>query len=94
MSGILFLNTPDLDGIRRFYQAKIGMLLWLDQGDCVILKHGNLMVGFCKGEEISLGGLITFFYETKEEVDEIYQKLEPEANGSPKINEKFKIYDR
>jgi nitroreductase len=92
MSGILFLNTPDLDGIRKFYQAKIGMTLWLDQGECVILKHGNLMVGLCKGEEISLGGLITFFYETKEEVDEIYQKLERGVNGPPQVNEKFKIY--
>lgn len=92
MSGILFLNTQDLDGIRKFYQAKIGMLLWLDQGGCFILKHGNLMLGFCSGEEIPFGGLITFFYETREEVDEIYRKLKPDADGSPKVNEKYKIY--
>jgi nitroreductase/catechol 2,3-dioxygenase-like lactoylglutathione lyase family enzyme len=92
MSGILFLNTQDLDRIRKFYQAKIGMTLWLDQGDCVILKHGNLMIGFCKGEEKHFGGLITFFYETKQEVDEIFQVFNLNAEGSPQLNEKFKIY--
>jgi nitroreductase len=92
MSGILFTSTQDLNQIRKFYQAKIGMTLWLDQGDCVILKHGNFLVGFCKGEEKSLGGVITFFYETKDEVDAIYQKLESDADGSPQVNEKFKIY--
>jgi len=50
MSGILFLATQNLDQIRKFYQAKIGMSLWLDQGDCAILKHGNLMLGFCQGK--------------------------------------------
>ena len=92
MSGILFLETQKLDQIRKFYQAKIGMTLWLDQGDCVILKHGNLMVGFCKGEEKPFGGLITFFYETKAEVDDIYQMLDQNADGPPEVNEKFNIY--
>jgi hypothetical protein len=92
VSGILFLNTKDLEGIRKFYQAKIGMTLWLDQGDCIILKHGNLIVGFCKGEEKPFGGLITFFYETKEEVDEIYRVLNLNADNPPQVNEKFGIY--
>ena len=92
MSGIIFLKTQNLDQIRKFYQAKIGMTLWLDQGDCVILKHGNLMMGFCKGEEKPFGALITFFYETKEEVDEIYQAFGLDADGPPQANEKFKIY--
>jgi hypothetical protein len=92
MSGILFLETQELDQIRKFYQAKIGMTLWLDQGDCIILKHGNLLVGFCRGEQMPFGGLITFFYETKEEVDEIYQTLNQNADGPPQVNEKFGIY--
>jgi catechol 2,3-dioxygenase-like lactoylglutathione lyase family enzyme len=92
MSGILFLNTPDLDAVRKFYQAKIGMSLWLDQGDCTILQHGNLMLGFCQGDFISLGGIITFFYESDEEVDEIYQKLVSEAESPPRVNDKFGIY--
>jgi hypothetical protein len=92
MSGILFCNTQDLDQIRMFYQAKIGMSLWLEQGDCLVLKHGNLMVGFCKGEGEPFGGIITFFYETKEEVDEVYHDLEPAADNSPRIKDELKIY--
>jgi len=92
MSGILFLNTQELDLNRKFYQARIGMSAWLDQDDCIILKHGNLMIGFCKGEIVPFGGMITFFFETKAEVDEIYHKLEAEADSQPKENEKFRIY--
>jgi hypothetical protein len=92
MSGILFLETQKLDQIRKFYQAKIGMILWLDQGDCVILKHGNLLLGFCQGDGKPFGGLITFFYESEEEVDEMYQVLILNADGPPQVNEKFKIY--
>jgi nitroreductase len=92
MSGILFTSTLDLDQIRKFYQVKIGMTCWLDQGDCVILNHGNLLLGFCKGKERTFGGVITFFYETLEEVDEIYWRLNLEAEDSPQVNETFGIY--
>jgi catechol 2,3-dioxygenase-like lactoylglutathione lyase family enzyme len=92
MSGIIFLNTKDLDKIKAFYQLKLEMLLWLDQGDCAILKHGNLLLGFCKGKSVPFSGLITFFYETKEEVDSVYHELGYEIDSPPKINETFNIY--
>ena len=61
MSGIIFIYTPDLDEVRKFYQRELGMSLWMDQGGCVLLKHGNLILGFCEGELEPFGGLITFF---------------------------------
>jgi hypothetical protein len=92
MSGILFLNTQDLSGIRKFYQKEIGLSLWLDQGGCVILKHGNFLLGFCQGTQEPFHGMITFFYESKMEVDQIYHRLIEQSEEAPRVNEKFQIY--
>jgi catechol 2,3-dioxygenase-like lactoylglutathione lyase family enzyme len=47
MAGIVFLQTENLDEITRFYRERMGMGLWLDQGGCRILRHGNMLLGFC-----------------------------------------------
>jgi len=86
MSGILFLNTQDLSEIRKFYQKEIGLSLWLDQGQCVILKHGNFLLGFCQGTQEPFSGMITFFYESKMEVDQVYQRLMEQSEGAPLFN--------
>ncbi len=93
MSGITFFTSTDLDTTREFYESEIGMDLWLDQGGCVLLKHGNLLLGFCEGDETNEGGVITFFYDTKEEVDRMYEKFEDEARNEPEVNEKYDIYN-
>lgn len=72
---------------------EIGMDLWLDQGGCIILQHGNMLLGFCEGNEIDDEGTITFFYEKEEKVDQMYKKFKDSAKGEPKENEKFNIYN-
>ncbi len=92
MSGLIFLPTSDLRATINFYQSKLGMDLWLDQGDCAVMQHGNLLLGFCERSDSLFEGIITLFYETKEEVDAAYQILEDLAEGSPKENEAYRIY--
>jgi nitroreductase/catechol 2,3-dioxygenase-like lactoylglutathione lyase family enzyme len=92
MSGLIFLPTSDLRAAITFYQSKLGMDLWLDQGDCAVLQHGNLLLGFCERSGGPFEGIITLFYETREEVDSAYQKLEDLAEGPPKENEAYRIY--
>ena len=92
MAGIIFFKTKNLDSIRDFYLLTIGMDLWLDQKDCVILKHGNMLLGFCERDEIDHGGMITLFYRTKEEVDSVYEKLKSIATTEPIENQKYSIY--
>ena len=92
MAGIIFFKTGNLQQIQDFYMSRIGMNLWLDQGGCVILKHENLLLGFCEREEVENSGMITFFYDTKDEVDAMYQKMQAEALGKPVVNEKYRIY--
>ena len=92
MAGIIFLKTKNKEKIEDFYITTIGMSLWLEQADCVILKHGNLLLGFCARDEVDKNGIITFFYKEKYKVDEMYEKLKEVAIEEPKINDKYKIY--
>ncbi|MGC1122064.1 MAG: nitroreductase family protein [Candidatus Methanofastidiosia archaeon] len=91
MSGILFFKTKDLKRIIKFY-IRIGAVVWLEQPDCTIIKHGNLLLGFCQRESCDTEGMITFFYPEKENVDSIYELLKEEAETEPKENQRYAIY--
>jgi catechol-2,3-dioxygenase len=69
MSGIVFFNTQKLKQLKEFYINKIGCTMWMDQDDCVILRFGNMLIGFCQRDKADLDALITFFYEKKSDVD-------------------------
>jgi len=92
VSGIVFLSTTDLRGMVDFYTARVGASVWLDQGGCVILKHGNMLFGFCRGEEADTAGVITFFHGTREEVEAAHKALEQEAEHAPRENPEYRIY--
>lgn len=92
MSGILFFGTQALERLKRFYLDEIGCQVWLDQGDCIILRHGNLLLGFCERDRVEAAGVITFFYGTKREVDQIYDALKTIAVSPPSMNDKYRIY--
>ena len=92
MSGLIFLPTSNLRSTIAFYTSKLGMDMWLDQGDCAVLQHGNLLLGFCERPVESFEGIITLFYETRDEVDAIYQTLKDLAESPPKDNQAYHIY--
>ncbi|MGQ9464731.1 MAG: VOC family protein [bacterium] len=92
MAGIIFFKTKNLELIRDFYIRRIGMELWLEQADCIILKHGNLLLGFCQREESDIQGIITFVYENTDQVYNMYKKFRAEAMAEPVVNEKYNIY--
>ncbi len=93
MSGVFFLATKNLKTIRDFYLQKVGMQLWLDKGDCIILKHGNMLLGFCEREEVERKGVVSIFLETKEEIDEKYEQFKETAKTAPQIREQYGIYN-
>lgn len=92
MSGILFLKTKVLRELVKFYTERVGCEIWLDQGDCVILRHDNFLFGLCERDGVDKDVMLTFFYATSTEVDAIYRDLEEIAVASPKQNEKYNIY--
>ena len=47
MAGIVFFKTKKLEELKKFYVSGVGMEVWLEQADCVIFKHQNMLVGFC-----------------------------------------------
>lgn len=68
------------------------MKLWLEQADCIIMKHENLLVGFCQRDQTDTCGMITFYFETQEEVDTMYEKFKECSLQPPQKNDKYKIY--
>ncbi len=92
MAGIVFLKTKRLEEVRRFYVERVGMRVWLEQPGIAILQHGNLLVGFHQQDRPDLQGLLTFFYPGREQVDEVYARLEDTASSVPKVNERYRIY--
>lgn len=92
MAGIVFLKTAAFERVREFYLDRVGMTVWLEQPDIVILRHGNMLIGFHRQPEPDLAGLITFFYDRQEEVDEMYDRLRDIACAGPKENPRYRIY--
>jgi predicted lactoylglutathione lyase len=92
LAGIVFLKSNDLEKTKNFYKDIIGADIWLDQQDCVIFKHDNFLFGFCVRDDIHRDWLLTFFYRTQDEVDEIYEKVKDLAITKPIKNEKYNIY--
>lgn len=91
MAGIVFLRTRMLKAVREFYTGLVGMRVWLEQPGVAILKHGNMLVGFHEQPEADLGGLLTFFYQRPEQVDEMHTTLKDSATSEPKDNPKYRI---
>jgi len=92
MGGIVFFGTQKIGEIREFYHEKCGCQLWYNQGDCIILRHGNILFGFCKRDHVDTEGIITFFYDRLEGVDSMFKRFEPDAHSPPVLNEKYDIY--
>ena len=92
VKGIVFFKTQMMEDLKDFYTGEIGCEIWLEQGGCVILKAGNMLFGFCQRDKADMDALITFFYDTKAEVDLKYRKFKNTAVEKPVENLKYGIY--
>ena len=92
MSGIVFFGTENHDEVVEFYTERMGADVWLEQTACTILKHGNMLLGFCDRDDTENEGVVTFFYGDREGVDRQYERLEDRARGAPEENEEYDIY--
>jgi predicted lactoylglutathione lyase len=90
--GIVFFQSKNLEEVSKFYTEKIGCKLWLDQGGCHILQFENMLIGFCQRDHIDNQGMITFYYPSHEEVNQMYRQLKDIAQSEPKDNTNYKIY--
>ena len=51
-----------------------------------------MLLGFCLRAKVDKDGIITFFYNRKEAVDEAYQQFKAIAEHKPRLNPKYRIY--
>lgn len=92
MSGLTFHRTLKYKEVVSFYRDRLNMDVWLEQGGCTILQKGNFLIGFCDRSEADTDGMITFFFETREEIDELYSQFEDIAADKPKETPEYRIY--
>jgi hypothetical protein len=95
LGGLIFLKTTKRESLVEFYIHRIGMTPWLEQPNITILSHGNMILGFHQTsdeEAPDLCGMYTFVHPSIEKVDEMYNKLRDIADGSPRYNERYRIY--
>ena len=90
--GIVFLQTRQPEIIREFYVKRVGCSVWLEQGGCFILQHGNLLLGFCDRDALDSTGVYTFFYTSRDDVDRMYERLKDISDGPPRDNARYRIY--
>lgn len=92
MSGIIFLTTTRPEEIVSFYRNRLDFEIWLEQVGCTILRHGNLLLGFCEGANEDTDGIVTLFFDDREAVDARYEDLTDIATDQPTYNEAYDIY--
>ena len=93
MSGIVFLRCASLEEMREFYVDRIGMEVWLEQPDIAILRHGNMLIGFHETGQVDRDCLLTFVYDARDEVDDMYRRLKDLSTTEPRENERYRIYN-
>lgn len=92
MSGIVFFATERLSTVVPFYTDEVSAEVWLEQEGCAVLRHGNFLFGFCDRDEADTCGTVTFYYDDRDAVDEMYDRLADRARGPPRENEEYDIY--
>jgi hypothetical protein len=92
MDAIVFFRTERLADVVAFYRDRVGTEVWLEQPDCTILRVGDSRVGFCRGEAAETEGVITFVVDTRAAVEERHADLADVADGEPRFNERYEIY--
>ncbi|MBO3461445.1 VOC family protein [Aetokthonos hydrillicola Thurmond2011] len=97
---ITFLYTRNQAASTEFYEDKLGLSLWLDQGSCRIYAVSNSgYLGICQASETATPpdgkptGVI--FTLVTQQVDEWYEYLKERGvkfEKPPAFNQKYKIY--
>ncbi|MEH2070858.1 MAG: VOC family protein [Nostoc sp.] len=97
---VTFFYTHDLNVSTEFYEQKLGLELWLDQGTCRIYSvTGSGYLGLCQTSETSIpstenqSGVI--FTLVTQQVDEWFEYLQERGvkfEKPPTLNKKYNIY--
>ena len=87
------MRTAQFDAVKAFYLDQIGMEVWLEQPEISILRFGNLLIGFHKQPVADIDSLLTFYFDSREDVDAMHAKLSTFATTEPRENARYRIYN-
>lgn len=91
MDAIVFFGTERPEAVVAFYRDRLGADVRLEQPDCTILGFGGFRVGFCERDAAETEGVLTVV-EDRDAVEETYESLADVADGEPRSNERYEIY--
>lgn len=91
MDGIVFFRTERHDEVVSFYR-ELGATVWLEQPDCTILQADGFRFGFCDRDSADTEGIVTFVFDDRAGVDELYEQLGDRGDDEPRFNETYDIY--
>ncbi|WP_251956118.1 VOC family protein [Nostoc commune] len=97
---VTFFYVHNINVSTQFYEQKLGLELWLDQGSCRIYTvSGSGYLGLCQASEKltppSDKQSSVIFTLVTQQVDEWFEYLKErgvEFEKSPTLNEKYNIY--
>lgn len=92
MSGIVFFATDKRSTVVDFYLDRLDFELYLEQDGCTILRHQNLLLGFCDGDEADTDGIVTIVLDSRGAVEAWYSRLQEMARSEPVGNDRYDIY--
>lgn len=93
MSGIVFFRNAARERLVEFYRSRLGFDPWVEQDGCTILVHDDLKLGFCDTDgDPDTDGIVTLYYDSREDVDEKRAALADVAVDDPRVNDEYDIY--
>lgn len=103
--GITFFRTGNRDEVVGFYRDRLGCAVWREQPECTIIHRDGYALGFCDvespqavqadeatSESVETEGCLTFLHDDRAGVDADYETLADVADGEPRYNETYDIY--
>ncbi len=98
-SSVVFFPCDDLEKTRAFYLQVVGMRLYRDFGNCILLDSGHGYLGFVAygdGRPNGTGACISFNCSSQAEVDREYERLmariPDRIKGPPQKQGGFPVY--
>ncbi|AEN06074.1 hypothetical protein [Halolamina sp.] len=73
MSGIVFYRTEQRERVVDWYLDHFDVEVWIEQPGCTILVYDGFRFGFCDGDQTETEGILTFVYDTTDEVDDVHR---------------------
>jgi len=83
MSGVVWYGTHEREALVEFYTERIGMETWDNQPNCKVLNHDSFKIGFCDRPTVESDTVITFLFDSRDEVREMYDTLEDISISEP-----------